>query len=223
MPEKIQGIVLDFIKFKENSFICKIYTKQHGLISIIINGIANKNIGLSTIHLQPLTHIECIVYFKEKKALFKAIDIVILTSTFGLVPDISRNSVSVFISEIVLRTVKEFHSDFQIYSLLERIVVSISDRTLNIGSLHLFFLCSYIEALGFSIEEHFVQTHNVISTSKDELERKLLEIVKMDDYTYIELSKVNKSRLLNSLLIYLGKLTDLSKINSLKILEEIMT
>ena len=48
MTEKTRGLVLSFIKYKETSIICKIFTESFGVQSYIINGIRNsksKNIG----------------------------------------------------------------------------------------------------------------------------------------------------------------------------------
>ena len=48
MTEKTRGLVLSYIKYKETSIICKIFTESFGIQSYIINGIRNsksKNIG----------------------------------------------------------------------------------------------------------------------------------------------------------------------------------
>ena len=43
MTYKTKGIVLNFIKFKESSIICKIFTESFGLQSYIINGVRSSN------------------------------------------------------------------------------------------------------------------------------------------------------------------------------------
>ena len=42
MVSKTNGIVLNYIKYKETSIISKIYTKEFGLKSYLINGVRTK-------------------------------------------------------------------------------------------------------------------------------------------------------------------------------------
>lgn len=223
MPEKIHGIVLDSIRFKENSNICKIYSKEFGLISIVVNGVGSGKNKLSSIYFQPLTCIELVAYIKDRKSIFKAKDIVILSSPFGPIPDIIRNSISVFISEIVLRTAKEFEPDESIYNLLVNTTLNVGERNLNISSLHLFFLFSYIEILGFSFRDEIEKSLLLNKEMDPELYSKLTELATLNTYSNIELSKKVRSKLLNFLLDYLGEHSGLFNIKSLRILEEIMS
>mgnify|MGYP000173781482 CR=1 FL=1 len=75
MPELVQGIVLDSFKFKENSVICKIFTLQHGILSVLVNGIGKKNSNTNQIYLQPLSHLELVVYMKESHGILRSKDI----------------------------------------------------------------------------------------------------------------------------------------------------
>ena len=70
MTEKTRGLVLSFIKYKETSIICKIFTESFGVQSYIINGIRNsksKNIGF----FQPLNILDLVVYHKKSSDLHR--------------------------------------------------------------------------------------------------------------------------------------------------------
>ena len=53
---KTNGIVLKYLKYKESSIICKIYTESHGLQSFIVNGVRSTKSSQLSIYLS-LIHI----------------------------------------------------------------------------------------------------------------------------------------------------------------------
>ena len=101
MTEKTRGLVLSYIKYKETSIICKIFTESFGIQSYIINGIRNsksKNIGL----FQPLNILDLVVYHKKSSDLnrIKETKLQYLYKTMHL--DIKKISMCFFLSEFLL-------------------------------------------------------------------------------------------------------------------------
>ena len=96
MIYKTKGIVLNFIKFKESSIICKIFTESFGLQSYIINGVRSSNKNKNMSLFQPLTILDLIVYNKRSANLQRLkemkIDVIYMTNH----TDIKKISVCIF-------------------------------------------------------------------------------------------------------------------------------
>ena len=101
MIYKTKGIVLNFIKFKESSIICKIFTESFGLQSYIINGVRSSNKNKNMSLFQPLTILDLIVYNKRSANLQRLkemkIDVIYMTNH----TDIKKISVCIFLSELL--------------------------------------------------------------------------------------------------------------------------
>ncbi|HRB69903.1 MAG TPA: DNA repair protein RecO, partial [Chitinophagales bacterium] len=71
MLDKTEGIVLKTTKYSESSLIVKIFTKKHGLLSFMVQGVrSSKNKQKGNI-LQPLNCLNLEIYLKEQRNLNK--------------------------------------------------------------------------------------------------------------------------------------------------------
>lgn len=219
MSEKIEGIVLDCIRFKENSVIAKVFTKDYGLITIIINGLGAKKTKLSLASLQPLTHIECLLYFKDNRSVNKVSDLVVINSPFGPVNNIVKNSIAVFVAELVVRTTKDLLKDQSVFVLLLEIVSVLDDEKESINSLHVYFMIKYMQVLGFTIIGDQTQEHFKTET---QIEAKLVQFLNLKEFQHVVMTKNEKKIALNYLLSSLCSSLGSFEIKSFKILEEVM-
>lgn len=219
MSEKVEGIVLDAIKFKENSVIAKIFTRDRGLVSILVNGLGGRKTKLSFAYLQPLSHIECQLYFKESRAVNKASELVVVHSPFGTVNNIVRSSIAVFVAEIVIRTTKNQLKDYNVFDLLLEVVNVLSSEEKMLKSLHVYFLARYLAVLGFPVVEEHAQVY-----FKDEflLDVKLRQLSNFGEFSHLEMTKHETKMLLNHLLSSLRSHLGMFDIQSYRILEEVM-
>jgi DNA repair protein RecO (recombination protein O) len=220
MPEKVEGIILDSIRFKENSVIAKIFTNEYGLITTLINGLGVKNPKLSLAYLQPLTYIECQLFFKDNRGVNKVNDLVVLKSPFGTINNNVKNSISVFIAEIVLRTHESALKDNRVFTLLIEVINVLSNENIKLGSLHVYFVIKYIEALGFGINSSEKIVYSNVGIN---LDSKLSQILNLTQFVHIDMTKNEKMILLNYLFSSLRANIGMFDIKSLKILEEVMS
>jgi DNA repair protein RecO (recombination protein O) len=220
MTELVQGIVLDSFKFKENSVVCKIFTLQHGMLSVLVNGIGKKNANANQIYLQPLSHLELVVYMKENHGILRSKDIRMLQTALGITPKVKSYAIACFVAEIVLRTYKEHEIDHRLYDLLCHVVQHIENQEVGVQDLHLFFLCRYSELLGF-----LLQTEELAQI--DELEaaisRALSHLLQMQQYTPLGITKQERRGVVRFVLRYLSHHIELPTIKSLEILEEVLS
>ena len=129
MTYKTKGIVLNFIKFKESSIICKIYTESFGLQSYIVNGVRSSNKTKMSL-FQPLTILDLVVYNKSSVNIQRLkemkIDIIYMTNH----TDIKKISVCIFLSELLSKILSNepnqnqkfnfLYNSFLIYDGLEK-------------------------------------------------------------------------------------------------------
>jgi DNA repair protein RecO (recombination protein O) len=66
MLSKTQGIVINYVKYKESSIIAKIYTKEFGIQSYIENGVRSARAKNKIALFQPLTLLDLVIYHKEE-------------------------------------------------------------------------------------------------------------------------------------------------------------
>ena len=101
MIYKTKGIILNYIKFKESSIICKIFTESFGLQSYIINGVRNLKSSKKISLFQPLTLVDLVVYNKNSSDIQRIkeirVDIIYLSNHTS----IKKVSVCIFLSELL--------------------------------------------------------------------------------------------------------------------------
>jgi DNA repair protein RecO (recombination protein O) len=220
MSEKVEGIVLDALRFKENSVIAKIYTDSYGLLTILLNGLGAKKTKLSLAYLQPLTCVEFQLYFKDNRGVNKATDLLVINSPLGLTNNVAKCSIAVFIAEIILKTTKDQLKDYKVFSLLVEIANVLSSESHRISSLHLYFVIKYMEVLGFKLN---VDQTNEYFKNESHITTKLDFLSKHKQFSHLEMTKNEKKIMLNYLLISLRSNLGMFDIQSYKILEEVMS
>ena len=214
MLEKIEGIVLDTLKFKESSVVAKVFSKNHGLLSILINGVSDKKSKHFLVYLQPLSHIEFQLYYKNIGSINKATDIIVLNSPLGPVSNIVKNSIVIFIAEVVLKTSKHQIKDNKVYDLLLETLNLILNKKDTLSSLHLYFLINYVSILGYTVYESNYNIKLAILTECNSFS--------YDQFLAFPISKEVRKESLNFLLSHLINQFEMIEIKSHAILGEIM-
>ena len=65
MLKKTEGVVLSAIRYKESSIIVRIFSRELGLKSYIINGVRTQGAKSKAALYQPMTLLDLVVYEKE--------------------------------------------------------------------------------------------------------------------------------------------------------------
>lgn len=101
MLKKTQGIVIHYIKYRESSIIVKIFTRDLGLKSYIVNGVRSAKSKSKMALYQPLSLLDLVVYDKENASLNR-ISEVKLNYPFQRIPfDFHRSGVAMFVGEVL--------------------------------------------------------------------------------------------------------------------------
>jgi len=233
---KTQGIVLNFIKYRETSIIVKIFTEEFGLQSYIVNSVRTKNAKTGIALYQPLTLVDLVVYHKSKKSINRISEIK-CNNPFKSIPyDIKKTSIALFITEIINKTVKIESANKQKFEFLYDSVKILDELEINSENFPILFLIKLSKYLGFAPQSaqliiSQIQSSTNISVNNDmkiDYDSNLTKTI--NDYLYADYQDVIKSnhvirrKILDFfLLFYSIHIENLREIRSLRVLREVLT
>ena len=155
MIQKVKGVVLHHIKYKESSAIVYVYTDLFGRQAYLVNSIRGKKSKFSSNFLQPLTLLEIEAYYKEGKDLQRLKEMRNYIPFRSISFDHHKSSQALFLSEVLYKVLKEEDSNPELFNFLEHSLqlLDISDGgTVNF---HLIFLVQLTKYMGFIPENNF--------------------------------------------------------------------
>ena len=230
MLHKTRGIALSYIRYRETSIIAKIYTEEFGMQSYIINGVRSAKSKTNRIaFFQPLTLLDLVVYHKNKEQTLHRISEVKCSLPFKSLPfDFVKSSMALFVTEILVKTLREEEKDELLFQFLHDSVLYLEEAADQFENFHLRFLSKLAAFLGFGadnvreIEQQF--TENQYPYIFDKTTREALQIFVLTPYDYVHaFDRQRRHQLLDALLFfYKIHLEGLGEIRSLEVLRELM-
>ena len=181
------GIVIHRIKYADTSTIVKIYTVRFGIQSYIINGIRSSKSKIKIGFFQPLSLLELVVYHKNTSGLHRIKDCKIAHPLHSIYADLSKNSIALFISEILYKSLKEENPNPILFNFLNHFILSLEFEEKYFFNFHLQFLAEYSRHLGF-----YPQLPNSFSSSYFDLKQGCFSMTKPEHAYFLskELSKL---------------------------------
>lgn len=150
MISKTRGIVFRFTRFRESSIIVSIFTEAFGLQSYIVNGVRSARPSGNRMALfQPLTLLDMVVYHRENANINRIREVKCLYPSHTLATDIRKASISLFICEILNKTVKEEAQSEEIFAFIFNSLLTLDHQEENYENFHLLFLIKLSRHLGF--------------------------------------------------------------------------
>ena len=157
-------IVLHTTKFGENSIVAHTLSKEYGRRSFLIKGVSRK--AIMTLML-PLSILEAEVVETSRSTLYTARNLISKYPLIGIRNDIFKNSMTLFMSEVLYRTVKEGTYEHGLYEWCERNILLLDAMESDFSNFHLRFLLELAVVLGFSPDSQdlqpFVREHYPIA------------------------------------------------------------
>ena len=144
-----KAIVLSSLKYSDTSLIVKCYTEEEGLKSYIIKGVLKaKKGGIKAAYFQPLTQLNLVANHSTKSALHTLKEVQILNPYKTIFRDIVKQSVVLFLSEVLSNSIQEEEKNTDFYNYLEAGLMWL-DAHDRISNFHLLFLLNASRFLGF--------------------------------------------------------------------------
>lgn len=144
-----KAIVISSIKYSDSSLIVRLYTQQYGLVSYMLKGVLKSKRGkLKAAYFQPLTLLKVVCSHQEKRSL-QSLREAQLTQLYQKIPiDIVKQSVVLFLSEVLSNSIKEEENNELLFEYLENSFLWL-DSNENSSNFHLLFLLNLTKFLGF--------------------------------------------------------------------------
>lgn len=212
-----KAIVLSALKYGDTSLIVKAYTQTDGLKSYLLKGVlASKKGKLKAGLFLPLTQLELVANHKNKGTLETLKEAKVNYPYKTIHTDIIKNSIVLFLAEVVAQSVQEEEKDPQLFQFLERAFIFL-DQATDITNFPLAFLLHISRYLGFYpddnhtdelyfdlLEGEFRSTPslNPLLEAPIIYDFKLLLGTKFDAYSTVKIKKANRQELLNKMLLY---------------------
>ena len=160
MTVNTELIVLHTTKFGENSIVVHTLSRAYGRRSFLVRG-AGKKSGMSL--FLPLTLLEADIVETTKSNLYTARNLVARHPLLCIRNNIYKNTITMFMSEVLFRVLKEGVYEHGIYEWCERTILLLDAVKSDFSNFHIRFLLELAVNLGFSPEcvdlQPFVGNH----------------------------------------------------------------
>ncbi len=145
---KVDAIVLRSLDYQESSKILTIFTREQGALSVIVKGArrAKNKFGAS---LEPLAHINAVLYIKETRELQLLTEAELISSFPKIQCDFEKLFLSLSILELVYVVTRHTEQNELLFDLLKETLETIENATKSVVLLFYYFEVRVIELLGY--------------------------------------------------------------------------
>lgn len=226
--KKTRGLVISFIRYRETSIIVKIFTRDIGLKSYIVNSARTKGAKSKMAFFQPLTLLDLVVYDKEGVGLNR-ISEVKLSKAYEKIPfDHQRSAIAMFIGEVLGKSIYQDYRNEEFFDFLEYAFGLLDREEAILVHFPLVFLYETSRYLGFapndaaSFFDELLDEIQVSYELKEEMD--YLDLLINESYHCKEkIHAVSRKKLLDHFLLFYTKHLDLQyDWKSVNILRQIM-
>ncbi|MCX2744533.1 recombination protein O N-terminal domain-containing protein [Mangrovivirga sp. M17] len=220
-----QGIVFNYIKYGESSIICRIFTREKGLKSFIINS-ARTSKGKGKIALyQPLNLLEMVIYDRNDDKITR-INEARIDFHYKTIPfDPVKRGIGLFLSEILFKIVKQDEDPQPIHDFIRESICTFDQIDHDINNFHLKFLIKLSPYLGLNMESGHVLADEMESFYNLKINQPILEgFEKLSSSDYGEKSEISNTvrrELLHVLIDFYRYHLDIGELKSLPVLIEL--
>ena len=139
-------IVLNFTKIKENALVLHCLSEQWGRRGFIVT--VPKAAG--TALYQPLSILDAEVVENPRSELWRLRGVSAKFSLNGIRTSMAKNSMTMFMSEVLYRTIHDGDSEDGLYEWCRKAILTLDALDRDYANYHLRFLLEFAAALGFS-------------------------------------------------------------------------
>ena len=216
MTVSTELIVLHTTKFGENSIVVHALSKEYGRRSFLVRGAGKRLMSL----LLPLNILEAEVVESTKSTLFTARNLTARHPLLGIRNNIFKNSMTMFMSEVLYRVVKDGTREEGLYEWCEKNILLLDAVQTDFSNFHLRFLLELTVALGFSPESR--DLHPFVGDHYPVVDR--LMRGSFAETMLLPLNGQLRNEIAEEVLRYIEYHTESSvNVNSLKVLRDLFT
>ena len=212
-----KAIVLSTLKYGDTSLIVRAFTQSDGVKSYLLKGVlASKKAKIRAAYFMPLTQLEIVANHRNKGSLESLRDVKVSVPYRTMHTDVVKNSVVLFLAEMLGNSIQEQEQDEGLFNYLEYALQWMDVHQLS-PNFHILFLLNLTKYLGFYpdtsdqnspffdlLEGSFCETPSLnplIQTENLEHFKKFLG-TNFDALQRIQLTKSNRRELLKTMIQY---------------------
>jgi DNA repair protein RecO (recombination protein O) len=241
MLEKTTGIILHQVKYSDSGIVLQIYTKSFGRQSYMLRGVRNKKAGRHNVHLQPLSVIDLVLYYKESRGMHTLKEFSVSYSPVEIHSNIKKSCIAIFLGEVLTSVLKEESAQEELFDYIKDSIIYFDNIKDGYSNFHIAFLTGLCSFLGFEPGKRIRSDDTVFDMvngifvpippshgnyANIEISGILSDFFhsSWDDMNKIPLSGAKRDEVLMALLKYYSThLPSLKKIKSLEILKEVFS
>lgn len=227
MKFKTNGIVFNYIKFRESSVIVRVYTEKFGLKSYLINNVRSTKPKYPVSLFQPMTLLDMVVYNKPDSSLNRIVEIRCRHAFTSIPFHIVKSAVTLFLTEILFKIIQEEEPNSALFNFIENSFHVYDSAKRILMNFHLQFLIKLTGYLGIQPMKARDML-NEIKNEKPEFfldkedDEKLERLINADYLDPVSVHNKQRRIILSSILLfYRIHFSRLHEIKSLKILQEV--
>ena len=149
MTTNTELIVLHTTKFGENSLVVHTLSRDYGRRSFLVKGAGEKS---SMALFLPLSVLEADIVETSKSTLYTARNLSAKHPLMGIRNNMFKNSMTMFMSEVLYRVVKDGASEHGLFEWCEKDILLLDAIQTDFSNFHIRFLLELAVTLGFSPE-----------------------------------------------------------------------
>ena len=152
MISPTRAIVLNHLRYGDSSLIVNLYTESMGRQAVFVKGAFSKKSAMRAALFQPLNLVETDLHHRANRQMQRISNIQI-SYPFQTVPfDPVKNSIALFIAEVLHKTLKEEESNPELFSFLFHAIQALDLNVHGTANFHLVFLIHFSRHLGFYLK-----------------------------------------------------------------------
>ncbi len=244
MVHATKGIVLRTVKYGDTSIITTVYTELFGIQSYIVKGVrqSSRTSAGKASFFQPAAILDMEVYHNEQKHLQFVREYQWAYLYDKVLFDVVRNTVAVFIIELLQHSLKQPEANPELFYLIEDSLKQLDKGSDTlVANLPLYFSLHLISELGFQVQGKYHPQTPVLDLQEGmfiaeppthpyyimggaaEATSQLLTIRFYNDLENIKLNRTIRRELLEAYQLYLSlHIADFGELKSLGILQEVL-
>ncbi|MBQ1209180.1 MAG: recombination protein O N-terminal domain-containing protein [Bacteroidales bacterium] len=146
MKQRCEFIVLHSTAYAENALVIHTFSQEYGKRSFLVRGIGKK---VSQAYFQPLNIVEAEIIESQKSSLWLAHHFHQEHPLNAIRESMNKNCISLFLSEVLLKTLQEEEIDAALYQWLRGRILLLDALEQGVSNFHLGLLKELCERIGY--------------------------------------------------------------------------
>ena len=219
MQEKLEGIVINVIKYNDKHNIAHIYTDKLGMLAFLVRQGTTHASRMRNAMFMPLSLIGFEARLQPGRELGTLHDVRRTAVLMSIYSDPMKNAVAMFVSELLSHTIQEQEQNMVLYSYIKSCILRLEESRASIANFHICFLYqlgqfigiqpdidSYHEGYWFNMSEGVYTQHphagaKMLPPSQAQV-LPLLSRMTFDNMHHFKFNRDQRNEMLESILTY---------------------